>query len=219
MAKRELNQFLLQTPEFAHLDSARLEEISSAASVHEYRAGEELASQDWHSRLWLPVQGLLRLAYRLTGGAAPTLSLAGRHELLGCVDALCRDAHELSCLAVIDSLVAVLPRQKTLTALAGDAKSASAVIHALSRRAFAPCALRGAGASAEQRLAGALLVLSERLGGELPLTRRVIAEISGLARETAIRGLAPLERQGLIRSRRGSVEIVDAKGLARLAKQ
>ena len=70
-----------------------------------------------------------------------------------------------------------------------------------------------AGERVEQRIAGILLMLSARLGPELPFTRQEIADMSGTTTETAIRVITRLKKAGLIRSVRGRITITDEQSL------
>jgi CRP/FNR family transcriptional regulator len=49
------------------------------------------------------------------------------------------------------------------------------------------------------------------------VTRRQLAEAAGTTVETAIRVLRRLEREGLVRSESGRIEVLDAGALQRLA--
>ncbi len=218
MAKMELASFLKGVPMFAGLPEEKLHSLASASSVHEFDAGAPVNQDGWKTWVWIPVQGLLRVVQELSSGDALTVLLAGRGELVGCVDATCKAEHELTCAAVVSSLVVTLPRERVMRLVHTEPTVAAGVIRSLSDGIWSSRELRIASAlTAEQRLARVLIVVSKRLGSSMPLTRKAIAELSGLARETAIRGLAPLEQQGLIRSARGRVEIMDAGRLAKVA--
>jgi CRP-like cAMP-binding protein len=66
----------------------------------------------------------------------------------------------------------------------------------------------------EERLARWLLMAHDRLDGdELPLTHEFLATMLGVRRPGVTVTLKVLERQALIQTRRGVIEIVDRKGL------
>jgi CRP/FNR family transcriptional regulator len=75
--------------------------------------------------------------------------------------------------------------------------------------------------TAEQRLAGFLLSMRQRLGGagelKLPMTRRDIANYLRLATETVCRVMTRLEEQGQIRSANRMVKLIDTRALRLLA--
>ena len=66
-----------------------------------------------------------------------------------------------------------------------------------------------AGERVEQRLARTLMMLSAKLGETLPFTRQEIADMAGTTTETAIRFMSRLKDEGIIRSIRGKVIILD----------
>jgi CRP-like cAMP-binding protein len=64
--------------------------------------------------------------------------------------------------------------------------------------------------SAEQRLARWLLICRDRLGcDELPITHRTMSLMLGVRRATVTEAAGALQREGLIRYRRGMVSLVD----------
>jgi CRP/FNR family transcriptional regulator len=70
----------------------------------------------------------------------------------------------------------------------------------------------------EQRIARVLLMLSSRLGSQLPFTRQDIADMAGTTTETAIRFLSSLNTRKITRSARGKIIILDALKLRLLAE-
>lgn len=217
-AKLDLTSFLRQVDAFSRLSADRVAWLAAASEVREHEAGASVSDGAWKTWIWIPLQGLLRLACPMPGGESLTVFVAGRGELVGCLDRSCEEDHDLTYYAVVPSLVASLPRERVGELAARDAYLSAGIIHSLSERMWAARELRVSSAlSAEQRLARALLSLTKRLGRTMPLTRKTIAEISGLARETAIRGLAPFEDSGVIRSSRGRVEVLDRPRLEKLA--
>jgi CRP/FNR family transcriptional regulator len=64
-----------------------------------------------------------------------------------------------------------------------------------------------AGERVEQRIAGILLMLQDKLGPELPFTRQEIADMSGTTVETAIRVMSRLTEDGVIKSTRGKITV------------
>jgi CRP-like cAMP-binding protein len=68
--------------------------------------------------------------------------------------------------------------------------------------------------AAEQRLARWLLICRDRVGrDEMPITQETMAVMLGVRRATVTEAASGLQRQGLIRYRRGVVAVVDRPGL------
>ena len=66
----------------------------------------------------------------------------------------------------------------------------------------------------ENRLARCLLDVSDRTKSRrLPITQDAISQLLGVQRTTIAASVSGLQRQGLIRSGRGSIEIRDMEGL------
>ena len=69
--------------------------------------------------------------------------------------------------------------------------------------------------SVSARVVETLLALREQFGDEVPATRHALSIWVGAAQETVFRVLARLRAEGLIRTSRGRVRILDAKALAK----
>lgn len=220
MPKPEMAGFLKEIPTFARLGAERLNALAAHTQVQEFSAGDVINSgSDWLDLIWVPVQGLVRVADHAAKGEPVTVFAAARGDLIGCFDAQCKREHELTCISVVDSLVAVIAREHLLSHIRADPDFSAGLIRMLNERLWEARELRmSVSLPAEQRLARTLLLLVGKLGHELPLTRRMLADLSGVARETAIRALSPLERAGLIRSARGRIEILSPEKLEKLAK-
>ena len=67
------------------------------------------------------------------------------------------------------------------------------------------------------RVATLLLNLTEKFGPVIPETRAVLAELSGLTVETAIRITRSMAAEGILKTRRGSLEILDPVALRKKA--
>ena len=70
----------------------------------------------------------------------------------------------------------------------------------------------------EQRVASILLMLSSKLGPDLPFTRQEIADMAGTTTETAIRVMSRLKDRRIIRSLRGKTIILDETKLRLLSE-
>lgn len=75
-------------------------------------------------------------------------------------------------------------------------------------------ALANGRSNIEQRLARWLLMASDRVEGELPLTQEFLSIMLGVRRAGVTSALQELERQGLIVTKRGGIAILDRDALA-----
>ena len=79
-------------------------------------------------------------------------------------------------------------------------------------------ALANARSKNTERLARWLLIADDRIdGGELPLTHKLLSIMLGAKRPGVTLAVRLLERQGLIKARRGVITIVDREGLVRFS--
>ncbi len=77
----------------------------------------------------------------------------------------------------------------------------------------AQTALANGRSKIEERLARWLLMASDRVEGELPLTHEFLSVMLGVRRSGVTTALQELERTGLITHRRGFVTMLDREGL------
>lgn len=77
----------------------------------------------------------------------------------------------------------------------------------------AQTALANGRSKIEERLARWLLMASDRVEGELPLTHEFLSVMLGVRRSGVTTALQELERTGLITHRRGFVTLLDREGL------
>jgi CRP/FNR family transcriptional regulator len=75
-----------------------------------------------------------------------------------------------------------------------------------------------AGERVEQRIAGILVMLSSKFGADLPFTRQEIADMAGTTIETAIRTMTRFKENGIIKSARGSITVLDDTNLRSIAE-
>ncbi|WDP90109.1 MAG: Crp/Fnr family transcriptional regulator [Desulfobacter sp.] len=71
--------------------------------------------------------------------------------------------------------------------------------------------------SAENRILNALNMLCSRIGPDLPLRNRDVAEMTGVSRETAARVISNLQKLSLISKSRGTIRILDPSQLQDLS--
>jgi CRP-like cAMP-binding protein len=70
---------------------------------------------------------------------------------------------------------------------------------------------------AEQRIINILYIISDRLGGALPLTNNDLADLAGTSRETAARVIVKLQNSGMLLKSRGQITILNTSQLKSLS--
>ncbi len=212
---------LAQTKPFGEAAPAHLRRLAGTLTQRRYRPGESVAMYEtWQQSVWFASQGVLRTVNYPTSGGQATVSVAGPRALLGCLDASCQRRHWLECFAVTEATVAFLSRPAFQSAVRGDHGLCLGLLRLAVERLWEERELRTTcSLPSRPRTVAMLLYLYRRLGHRIPLTRRALADACALTRETTIRVLSPLEKQGAIRSERGALEIVKPDALEALLRE
>jgi CRP-like cAMP-binding protein len=176
--------------------------------------------------IYLVCHGAVKLYYSDRFGRDHILEVAGPGSVLG--ELPLDEDHMLSVSAEIltESQICFLPRDRLVDFVLKHPATAVRLIAAISielasaRRKVRDLALKGA----ESRLAGWLLQLAHASGDltsgqrlHLRYTRRELAEMIGVATETAIRLLGKLKRRHAIDVERRDIVITDLDKLAKVA--
>lgn len=163
---------------------------------------------------WFVLDGLLKLSLASPSGREMTVALGGPGDLLGCLAGICSDTYLLAGTAVVDSRLLEIPHKVYAELLAGQQRLAANVMQLLGFRLKEALELRALAVEpAKARLLWVLLWLIQKLGSRLPLTRTTLAEIAGVAPETCIRMLSPLEKTGVIHTVDGTIVIKQPRRL------
>jgi CRP-like cAMP-binding protein len=178
--------------------------------------------------LYIVCQGKVKVTGKAPCGKRQILKLLGPGELLG-EEALFADgSYTIFARTLEPSTLAFVPKDRFLEFISEHPVVAFKLIEKLSRElvAFQSKLMETAYESSEGRLARLLLVIGERFGQAegsrlylgLDLSRAELAELAGIAPETAIRTLSRLREEGLIRLEGQRITILSLEGLQRLAK-
>ena len=144
----------------------------------------------------------------------------GTSEMFGEVAVFEGKPYPASAQAVAGTEVLEIKREDFITFLSCHPQVAMEIIGVLGGRLRdAQSRLKDlAGERVEQRLAMILLMLSAKLGPNLPFTRQEIADMTETITETAIRVTSRLKDEGIIRSVRGKVIVLDEQKLRLLSE-
>ena len=183
----------------------------------EFRRREVLIAADDPIKLvYFPVAGLISEVACLENGSGVEAAAIGREGVIGAVPAL-GSGHALAEYIVqvagsgysmpVERFRAAIEEQPALRAiLYRHAEAVSAVsLQSLACIAFHPV---------EARLARWLLIARDSIGRDvLPLTQEFLAQMLGVQRTTVTLAAQSLEGTGVIRYRRGNIEILDVSRL------
>jgi len=186
-----------------------------------FSAGEDAAA------LYLLVSGRLKLLRSSAEGQEVIVRFVGPGELLGAVAALPEGRYPATAEVVDDAELAAWTREALAPVLARHPELATALLGIVTRR-MGEVQGRLQELSTERvarRLARTLLRLAGQLGRktdegillDLPLSRQNLAELTGTTLFTVSRLLSAWESEGLLRSSREQVTILQPHGLVRIA--
>lgn len=203
---------LAQIPPFDLLPIHALSAVEDHCHLIRLRAGENLRID----RVWIVVEGLVGLNLSRAGGGPVDIRLVAPGEFCGYIG----DEHkeyEMTAVVAADTEIVTIPPRFFV----GFLDHAAFARRIVSLQAAELCEAQAVRASVwlppHARLAGILLRLRSKVGDQIPLTRRVLAAVAGMARESAIRAVSPWEEAGWIRTRRGKIEILNPGRLRAIA--
>ncbi len=214
-------EVLRHTPLFSGLsvtDTARLAAVSTELPI---KAGEYVFWEgDPSEHFYVVLAGRVKIVKQSSAGREFIIAFFGPGEIFGEAAAFQGRPYPASAQAAVDSRVISIKKRDFISFLAAHPEVALGMITMLSQRLReAQARMKDlAGERVEQRIATVLVLLSGKLGQELPFTRQEIAAMAGTTTETAIRTLAQLKERGIVTSGRGKVIIVDGTRLRLLSE-
>jgi len=206
---------------FSALEEGELAELSGIAIERSFGPGEFVFwdgdDPDW---FYIVAEGQVKVLKHSSLGKEFIIAFFGPGEMFGEVAVFENKPYPASAQAVVDTTVLGIERHAFLSFLAQHPEIALRIIYVLGGRLRdAQARLRDiAGERVEQRVARVLLMLSARLGAELPFTRQEIADMAGTTTETAIRVMSRLKDGGIVGSARGKTIILDERKLRLLSE-
>lgn len=211
--------WLREIPYFAGLSDSELSQLQHGVREREYQAGEILFLEGEDCLgLYIVRTGRIRIFKTSPAGKDQALTVVHPLETFNDVPVFDDGANPASADALVDSIVALLPKRDTARLLQTQPAFAAGMLRAFALR------LRHLTSVVEElsfhhlaaRVARAVLESAgDRRATEL--TQQRLAEVVGTAREVAGRALRQMEGQGLIRIQRGRTEILNRAALEQLA--
>jgi len=206
---------------FSGLHDDELAELGGLAIERDFKPGEFVFwdgdAPDW---FYMVAEGAVKVFKHSSSGKEFLIAFFGPGEMFGEVAVFENKPYPASAQAVAETKILEIKRDDFLDFLAHRPEVTMRIISVLGGRLRdAQSRLRDlAGERVEQRLARTLLLLSSKLGPDLPFTRQEIADMAGTTTETAIRVMSRLKDGDIIRSVRGKTIILDETKLRLLSE-
>ena len=206
---QNLRSFLAGLDIFKGIPRREVDAVAELAHEKKIARGATIFSEgEPCSNAWLLKDGMIKIDKFLPEGRVLTIEIIYPRELFGAICTMDGGPYPCTALASLDSTIVGIPSREFF-ALVGRYPSIAQGVFLQGRQR-----LREAQAwrvmsqqPVEQRIAGVLLHIGERLAWELPLTRQEIADLAGTTVETAIRTLTEFEKKGLVESSRRHIKI------------
>ncbi len=214
-------EIIKQFPIFSALNQEELAELSRLATWRRFAPGEAIF---WEGEVphwfYIVAEGKVKAFKQSSSGKEFIIAFFGPGEMFGEVAIFENKTYPASAQAVAVTRILGIRREEFLAFLSGHPQVALSIISVLGGRLRDAQSRLGdmAGERVEQRLARILLMLSAKLGSELPFTRQEIADMSGTTTETAIRIMSRLRDGGIIGATRGRIVILDEEKLRLLSE-
>lgn len=214
----DLKAFLPRLELFHGIAPSVLAEFALKLRVSRFAAQEFLPPQpELETSCWIVLEGAIERRVISSAGHVTAVDVAAQGDIFGCLFNDSSVPLHIESVALAPSITGSIACQDGRTILTHAPSFNQNLILLLARRLYEARELRAmAGEPARTRILWSLLLLHSKLGAELPLTRANMAEVAGVTRETAVRALSPLEKNGYIRSFRGKIDILDPRGLAEM---
>jgi CRP-like cAMP-binding protein len=212
---------------FNEVGSMDIEVMDTSKTCQFFKKGQLIFEEgDYPHGLYCINTGKIKVTQTGIDGREHIVHLCKDGNVMGYRAVLSGDKYSCSSVALENSSVCFIPTKVFVSMVEKDPKLAFKIIHLFSNELKA--AERNitdiAQKSVKERLAQGLLLLKESYGMEsdnatlnIIMTREDIANVVGTVRETAIRLLFELEREGILALEGKKIKILDAPKLLRLA--
>jgi CRP/FNR family transcriptional regulator len=229
MNKSKKKEYLRQTPVFAELNDAELEELATHVVERSLRRNTVIFHEnDPASAFYFVKTGMVKIYKVSRDGREQVLSLLGAGQIFGDVPTFDGGPYPATAATMEDSEIYLIRREDFLEVVRQHPEIAIKVIRVLGARLRQALELVRdlAFKQVPHRLAGLLLKFGEEYGKEadggilidISLSRQELAEIVGTSRETVTRELKKMERAGLVSIARRQITIKDRDKLTSWAR-
>lgn len=220
-------QILGDLPFFEGLSKQSLEEVNRYFREHGYSAGETIYfSGDPAARLFVVAMGRVKLMQHTLQGQDVALELLTSGDFFGALSQLGEETFPDTAYAITDCCVLAIPADSFQRILEDHPSVGPIALRVMAKRLQkAHEIIRQLSAlPVDQRVASTLVRLADKFGQpdevgfliQLPLSRQDLAQMTGSTPETVSRVLSEFKREGLIRTGREWVALLDQDALTRL---
>jgi CRP-like cAMP-binding protein len=170
-------------------------------------------------RVYFPHSGIISLVVEFSGGDLIETAIVGRDGVIGAASALNGRISFNRSIVQLGGVASVIGVER-LRALTEANKLIGSIIIRHEQVLFAQAqqsAACNASHTAEARMCRRLLRMRDLAGKRFKLTQQFLGQMMGVQRSTVSIAANTLRQAGLIRYRRGNIEILDVKGLREAA--
>ena len=214
-------QLIARHPLLGKQCSDALRKMASSLRLATLRKGEFICRESTPVvSFWLLQSGEVKLVRHTTKGQSLLIDIILPEEVFGLVFYDHHPVYPYSAVALKDTTCLAFPVKAFQAEAENNGELAKALLQDTCLRLCHSLRMRGLLLEeAPSRVATLLLNLFEKFGRRIPETRAVLAELSGVTVETAIRITRALAEEGILETRRGSIEILDLDAVVVIQKR
>lgn len=215
-------------PPFQDMKGTELEEVLDVAKPSRYEQGKAVFRQDETARnFFLLLDGHIRVVKLTADGEQVVPRYIASGELFGIAKALALDTYPATAIAAVDCVVLVWPNSVWTSLVTRFPTFATNTYKTVGRRLIETQQqlVELATSKVEQRVANAILKLANHAGRkteegiliDFPVSRQDISEMTGTTLHTVSRLLSAWEEDGLVKSGRKKITLVEGHRLVLIA--
>lgn len=212
------DKFFAELPLFKDVPPARRPGLAWKAKRAVFGKGEFIFQEgEPADAAWWVAEGFVKIAKSAPTGRLVTMELLVAGDVFGPVGLMGLASYPANAVAVTKCAAVRLPASDLAAFVRDYPVFAQAVLAQVSQRLHRTHDLRALDAeSAEKKIAAALLWLRRKTGDVIKVSRREIAEIAGVAPETAIRVVLSFKKKGWVSAPAGAVSVLAPDALLSL---
>lgn len=212
---QRLEPSLKDFPLFAGVAAETLARHGLHASARSLKAEENMVlAGEPRTRVWFLNSGWMRVRVHSPGGVEATAAILGHGDVFACTGGFGLQTHPFTITALTDAETLSVPAAAFERWMRRDADAACRIVAVLGERLRESMSLKAVNAErAPVRVRLTLGWLARKFGPEIPATRALLADLTGLRAETCSRVLSGLARRGVLRASPRRIRILRADRL------